>query len=157
MYRLAISTFIRASPQICFDLARSVDVHLQSASDSDERVIAGRNTGLLELGDEVTWQGKHLGFTHRLSSKIIILQPPDFFQDRMMRGPFGFLEHDHRFEPQNNDTQMTDVLTFQAPFGPIGWLAERLILAPHLRRFLMQRATVLKQLAEQQPATSKSL
>lgn len=43
---------------------------------------------------------------------------------------------------------MIDVVTFLAPFGPIGWLAEKLILAPHLTRFLKLRAKFLKTTAE---------
>lgn len=43
---------------------------------------------------------------------------------------------------------MTDVLRFQAPLGPIGWLAERIVLGPHLRRFLVERGLALKAMAE---------
>jgi hypothetical protein len=43
---------------------------------------------------------------------------------------------------------MVDVLRFQAPWGPLGWLAERLLLGWHLRRFLRERGLVLKALAE---------
>jgi ligand-binding SRPBCC domain-containing protein len=67
----------------------------------------------------------------------------------MVRGAFKFLEHDHHFEPGNKgETIMIDTLRFQAPFGPLGWLAERLLLARHLRRFLIQRGLALKAMAE---------
>lgn len=58
------------------------------------------------------------------------------------------MRHEHRFEECNEGTQMIDVVTFLAPFGPIGWLAEKLILAPHLTRFLKLRAKFLKTTAE---------
>jgi ligand-binding SRPBCC domain-containing protein len=148
MVRLHVTTFIAAPPVVCFDLARSVDVHLASAANTGERVIGGKTSGLLELGDEVTWEGRHFGVIQRLSSRVTQFQPPTFFQDRMTRGAFRSLEHDHLFEPRDGGTLMTDVLTFRAPFGPIGWLAERLLLAPHLRRFLVRRGMALKKMAE---------
>jgi len=83
----------------------------------------------LELNDEVTWEARHFGITQRLSTQITRFEPPFFFQDRMTRGAFRFLEHDHLFEPDSSGTTMTDVLRFAAPLGPVGWVAERFFLA----------------------------
>ena len=149
MYRLTVTTSIAAPLSTCFDLARSVEAHAQSAAGTGERVVGGRTSGLLELGDEVIWEARHFGVVQRLSSRITEFRPPAFFQDRMTRGAFRFLEHDHLFEPQDGGTLMTDILRFQAPFGPLGWIAERLLLAPHLRRFLIARGLALKAMAEQ--------
>ena len=43
---------------------------------------------------------------------------------------------------------MIDDLRFAAPFGPLGWIAERLFLAPYLTGFLVERNRVVKELAE---------
>lgn len=149
MYTIRITTWINAPIARCFDLARSVDAHLESASHTGERVIVGPTTGLLGLGDEITWEAKHFGITQRLSAKITAFEPPAFFQDRMIQGAFKFLEHDHLFEAQDRGTLMTDLLRFQAPLGPLGWVAERILVGPHMRKFLVQRAAVLKKLAEE--------
>ncbi len=152
MYKLRVTTWIAAPLSTCFDLARSVDAHVQSAAGTGERVVGGRLSGLLELGDEVTWEARHFGVTQQLSSRITQFRPHTFFQDRMTRGTFRFLEHDHLFEPKGDGTLMTDVLKFVAPFGPLGWIAERVLLAPHLRRFLTARGLALKALAERAPS-----
>ena len=129
MFTLRIVTTIASPAQKCFDLARSVDAHIQSAAGTGEKAVAGRTSGLLELGEEVTWEARHLGVTQRLTSRITAFQPPRHFQDRMIRGAFKSLVHDHYFEPaEDGATLMVDVLRFQAPFGPLGWLAERLVL-----------------------------
>ena len=36
-----------------------------------------------------------------LTSRITAFRRPLFFQDRMVKGAFKFLEHDHHFEPRN--------------------------------------------------------
>ncbi|HVS70374.1 MAG TPA: hypothetical protein VHQ47_03880 [Phycisphaerae bacterium] len=43
---------------------------------------------------------------------------------------------------------MTDVVRFAAPWGVLGWVAERVLLGRHLRRFLEQRGAALKRMAE---------
>ena len=56
-----VVTDIAAPPSVCFDLARSVDAHLESTSGTNERAVGGVTTGLPGLGDEVTWSAKHFG------------------------------------------------------------------------------------------------
>ena len=43
---------------------------------------------------------------------------------------------------------MRDVFEYSAPFGPLGWLAERLFLSAYMRRFLEKRNRELKAVAE---------
>src|SRR5690349_4793455 len=100
MYTIRIATPIAAPPERCFDLARSVDAHLESAKSTGERVVAGRTSGLLELGEEITWEARHLGVRQRLTSRITAFDRPSYFQDRMVRGIFKSFEHDHHFQPQ---------------------------------------------------------
>ena len=149
MNSLRVETVIAAPRERCFDLSRSVDAHLRSAANTGERVVAGRTSGLLDLGEEITWEGRHLGIVRQLSSRITAFDRPAFFQDRMTRGAFRWFEHDHHFEAAaDGRTVMVDVVRFAAPFGPIGWVAERVVLAGHLRRFLVRRNAALKALAE---------
>ncbi len=98
-------------------------------------------------GDEVTWRARHLGFWFHLTSRITAWDPPHAFRDSQVRGPFQGFDHDHRFEPWEAHpgwTLATDHFRFTAPLGPLGLVAERLVLARHLRRFLERRAELLK-------------
>jgi len=133
---------------MCFDLARSVDAHVVSAGASGERAVAGVTTGLLGLGDQVTWRGRHLGVVQELTSRITAFDRPRHFRDEMVRGAFRKLAHDHYFEAVPAGTRMRDVFEFSAPLGILGRLAEWAVLTGYLRRFLEERAQVLKRLAE---------
>ena len=139
---------IAAPPVVCFDLARSVDAHIASAGSSRERAVAGVTTGLLGPGDQVTWRGRHFGTVLELTSRITAFDRPRHFRDEMVRGPFRSLVHDHYFDAVAAGTRMRDVFEFLAPFGAAGRLAERTVLTAYLRRFLVERARVLKWLAE---------
>ena len=139
---------IDAPPAVCFDMARSVDAHIESARETGERAVGGVTSGLLNLGDEVTWRARHFGVTQDLTSRIVAFDRPHHFRDQMVRGAFRRLMHDHYFEPVVGGTRMRDVFDFTAPLGLLGSLADRLILTGYLRRFLEVRAQSLKQLAE---------
>jgi hypothetical protein len=56
MTTIVVETRIAAPIELCFDLARDVDAHLKTSSSTGERAVAGEISGLLELGDVVTFE-----------------------------------------------------------------------------------------------------
>ena len=148
MPTIELTTHIAAPRERCFDLARSVELHVHSTSATGERAVGGRTTGLLGPGDEITWRARHLGVRQSLSGRITAYDRPRHFQDTMLRGAFARLRHDHYFDADDGGTVMRDVLDYAAPLGPLGRLAERLFLTAYLRRFLTARNRALKAVAE---------
>ncbi len=142
------SVVVYAPPQRVFDLARDPDVHVETASESGERIVTRTGSGLLELGDEVTFEARHFWIRQRLTSKIVVLELPVRFVDEMQRGAFKSLRHEHRFDPVDGGTRMTDTLDFEAPFGLLGMAAGKLFLEGYMRRFLERRGEALKRIAE---------
>jgi len=157
MHVIRVETEIAAPPERVFDLARDVQVHAQTAAATKERVIAGKTSGLLELGDMITFEGDHLSVRQKLTAKITRMDRPTYFQDRMVRGAFKSLEHDHHFEPlKNGGTLMIDVISFAVPMGVFGWPVGQWIVGPHLRKFLIERGRALKAIAEGKSGPSPS-
>jgi len=139
---------ILAGAELCFDLARSVDAHVASAGSTRETAVGGVTSGLLGLGDTVTWRATHFGITQELTGKITAFDRPRHFRDEMTRGAFKRLAHDHYFEPLPHGTRMVDVFDFAAPWGILGPAVDRILLTRYLQAFLEHRAVVLKRLAE---------
>src|ERR1700760_1749497 len=86
MPRIEIATTIRAPAAVCFDLARDMDWHVRSAASTSEQAIAGVTTGLMGLGDEVTFRAKHFGVWQTLTSRITAFDRPRHFRDTQVRG-----------------------------------------------------------------------
>ena len=147
MQTVTVHTLIAAPIEICFDAARDLDLHVQSMQHTNERAVAGRTSGLIELGEEVTWRGRHLGVVQHFTSKITAYDRPRFFQDTMQRGAFRSFVHDHFFVEEGGRTRMTDLLVFEAPLGILGRIAERLFLRRYMERLLANRARVIRNAA----------
>jgi ligand-binding SRPBCC domain-containing protein len=149
MSRIEIESLVNAPIERVFDLARSVDAHVASVPGTDEQAIAGKTKGLMELGDEVTWRARHFGVMQELTSRITMYDRPRHFRDSMVKGAFKRFDHDHFFESQGETkTLCRDVFDFEAPLGPLGKIADRLLLDRYMRHFLDQRIRLLKELAE---------
>ncbi len=142
------TTLILAPIERCFDLARSIDLHVQSAAGTGERAVAGVTSGLIGMGEQMTWRAKHLGVWQEFTSKITAFERPHYFQDAMVQGAFRSFRHDHSFESiEATKTLMRDVLIFSAPFPVLGQMAE-IFLRPYLASFLRERNSLLKRVAE---------
>ncbi|MFP5368408.1 MAG: SRPBCC family protein, partial [Actinomycetes bacterium] len=82
-------------PEQLFDLARSVDVHVDSQKGSGERAVAGVTSGLIDEGQEVTWRAWHFGLPLTMTSRITRFDYPRSFVDEQVRGPFKSFRHIH--------------------------------------------------------------
>ena len=143
-----LETLIAAPPERCFDLSLSVDLHRQSVAHTDERPVAGVTTGIMRLGDTVTWEAVHFGVKQHLTTKITAYERPRYFIDEMIQGIFRELKHHHAFIPEPAGTLMIDTFTFRAPLGVLGRVTEALFLTRYMRGLLLTRNRYLKQVAE---------
>lgn len=145
---IQLETPIKAPIQRCFDLSRSIDLHQVSMEHTNEKAIAGRTSGLIELGETVTWQAKHFGITQQLSVQITAFKAPFFFVDEMQTGAFKAFRHEHHFKEIPSGTLMTDVFDFEAPLGWLGSFANWLFLTKYMRHLLQERNKVILKIAE---------
>lgn len=149
MTLIEVSTEIKADIEKCFDLARDVDFHKLSVKKTKEEAIAGRISGMCELGDEITWRATHFGIRQKLSVKITKFNRPNFFEDKMTKGAFKSMRHEHLFVQTSELTLMKDKFYYEVPFGILGKIVNVLILKNYMKNFLLQRNRVLKQIAEE--------
>ena len=148
MPRIELSIGINADKETVFDLSRSIDAHVLSAKQTNEKAISGRTSGLIELDETVTWRAKHLGIYQELEVKITAFDRPNFFVDEMVRGAFKSFRHEHHFKEENGITIMKDVFDYQSPLGILGRLADVMFLERYMTTFLIKRNTDIKRLAE---------
>lgn len=148
MTNIHLTTFITAPIERVFDLSRSIALHKISTAHTGEKAIAGVTSGLIKLGETVTWQAKHLFKERKFTSKITEMKSPQSFIDEMLHGDFKSYQHEHHFKSIDNGTIMIDVVNFECPFGVIGNLFSRLYLKNYMKELLLKRNEVIKQYAE---------
>jgi ligand-binding SRPBCC domain-containing protein len=148
MPTIHLTTFIAAPVNRVFDLARSIEVHKHSMNKHKEEAVAGTRYGLIEKNEFVTWKAKHLFKTRYMRTEIIDMKKPDMFVDAQVKGDFKMMKHIHHFKPCDNGTIMIDVVEFEAPYGGVGKLFNKLYLTTYLKKLIIQRNKVLKECAE---------
>lgn len=148
MTTIHLSTKIKSSKQVIFDLSRNINVHKLSTAKSNETAIDGITSGLINKGETVTWRGKHFGFYLTHKSIISAMEIPSYFVDEMVEGKFKSFKNEHSFIEGNGFVMMIDKIEYQTPYGIFGKLFDAFILKKHLTNFINERNSVLKELAE---------
>ena len=157
MGRIQLQTVIEAPIERVFDLARDIDFHQRSVEHTGERAVAGRTSGPIGPGETVTWKARHFGRTWSLTSRIVDFDRPRRFVDEQASGPFQSFRHEHRFEPADGGTVMTDDWVHRTPLGPIGRLVDRVGLDRYVRGLLETRNARLKREAEDYRSTGGTI
>jgi ligand-binding SRPBCC domain-containing protein len=90
---------------------------------------------------------------HRLPiswlTQISVWEPGERFVDVQLRGPYALWHHTHEFAPDGaRGTVMRDTVRYALPFGPLGEIARRALVARDLERiFDFRRAEVERRLS----------
>jgi ligand-binding SRPBCC domain-containing protein len=120
-------------------------------------------SGSIVAGSRVTWHGWKFGLPTTHHTLITALVEPHveptgrvsaFFQDSQERGRFSFFQHDHHFDESPESAigdpiiVLHDEVKFSLPFGPLGSLASKYLLAPYITALAQQRFARIKALAE---------
>ena len=165
------TTTIRAPLERCFALSTRIELVQRTLGMRlvDSGVAGGVTRGHITANSRVVWRGWKFGLLTKHHTLITTFDPPHeyrlpprtdtsdtpitfkaaCFVDSQERGRFASFQHEHNFRQEDGkDTLLLDRVTFSLPFGPLGRLAAKFIVAPHIRKQARQRFAMIKQLAE---------
>jgi len=72
--------------------------------------------------------------------------PGKRFVDAQLKGPFRLWEHTHAFEEHDDGTLIRDTVLYRMPYGPLGAIAHRVLVAGDLERIFDYRRDAIERL-----------
>ena len=98
----------------------------------------------LERGSLIDYTIRWAGLPLRWRTKIVDWTPPRQFIDLQLRGPYALWHHQHTFEPTPRGTVLcSDNVTYKLPAGPLGRIAQPLIVRRQLLEIFRFRRDVI--------------
>lgn len=77
-------------------------------------------------------------------TRIQHVKPLVCFTDTQQKGPYKLWHHRHSFLQTKDGTLMTDEVTYQLPFGPVGAVAHSLFIKKDLDHIFDYRETAIR-------------
>jgi ligand-binding SRPBCC domain-containing protein len=79
-------------------------------------------------------------------TEITHVNEPHFFVDEQRFGPYQFWHHQHHFKEIDGGVLMTDIIHYGIPFGPLGSVANHLLVKKELEKIFGFRKMTLESL-----------
>lgn len=79
-------------------------------------------------------------------TEIKHVKPPCRFVDEQKIGPYKFWYHQHFFKESGNGTLVEDIIHYSVPYGHIGKLLNRLLIARNLNYIFKYRSEALSRI-----------
>lgn len=76
-------------------------------------------------------------------TEITHVREREFFVDDQRSGPYAMWHHEHHFKPVEGGVEMTDIVSYRLPFGPLGDIVNALVVRARVRGIFEYREKVL--------------
>ncbi len=101
------------------------------------------------LGYEVTLKVRQfMVFVMRWHVKITVYEPPVLMVDEQVSGPFRTWKQTRRLRQVVGGTELTDIVEYEAPFGPLGRIVNALVIRRQIEKMFTYRQATTKKLLE---------
>jgi ligand-binding SRPBCC domain-containing protein len=80
-----------------------------------------------------------MGIPMKWITEITHVDELKFFVDEQRKGPYKIWHHEHHFKQVENGIEMTDIVSYEVPFGILGKLAHPLIVKSKLNQIFDYR------------------
>lgn len=139
---------IAATPRQVFDFHESEGA-LQRLTPPWERVELESGGDSIKPGSRVVIRTKLGPFQLRWVAEHVDYDPPQYFSDRQVSGPFASWFHQHRFiDDGNGQTILRDEVEYTAPMGALGRMFGGAFLKEKLEKMFQYRHEVTRQIVE---------
>lgn len=119
---------------------------------------------IISTSDEVVREGTRIRYRLSLAgipiswqSRITEYAELSHFADEQLTGPYRRWYHRHTFRAVPGGVEMTDVVDYSLPFGPLGRLVHWLIVRHQLRSIFDYRTKVMTEMFGAAPSTRAAL
>jgi len=93
----------------------------------------------------IDYQIKLIGLPMNWKTEISEWQPPHFFIDTQLKGPYTKWVHKHHFKEVEKGTEITDIVNYQLPGGLLAPAAHSLIVKHQLKSIFDFRTRIIKE------------
>lgn len=100
----------------------------------------------MRAGTLIDYQLRLYGLPFRWRTRIEAFDPPNYFIDVQLSGPYKLWHHRHDFVDAPGGTEMRDRVDYDLPFGPFGAIARALFVRRSVEQIFEYRNKTITEL-----------
>ena len=140
MYQLKTTQFIPATMTECWDYFSSPGNLKEITPPGMGFIIKTDLPGKMYEGMMIEYiVTPLLGIPMNWITEIKAVKEGVFFIDEQRKGPYKIWHHEHHFKAEDGGVEMTDIVSYEVPFGILGKLMHPIIVKPKLDQIFNYR------------------
>jgi ligand-binding SRPBCC domain-containing protein len=100
----------------------------------------------MQAGTLIDYELRLYGVKFRWRTRIAAFEPPRFFVDEQLKGPYRRWVHRHEFEETEAGTLMRDRLEYSLGFGPFGAIAHAIFVRRSVEQIFEHRNRTISEI-----------
>jgi hypothetical protein len=141
-------SFIRSTPERVFGFHEQPDALLLLIPPWEKAVVI-QSAAISKVGSRAIIETKVLGpIAVRWIAEHSAYDPPHFFEDVQVKGPFRFWRHRHLVQAREDGAVLRDEIEYEPPLGFIGRMLSGPFIENRLRRLFDYRHEVTRKWCE---------
>lgn len=114
--------------------------------DMQMHILNNSGTEKMFAGQIITYTvSPVLGIPLFWMTEIVHVKDKEYFVDNQLCGPFAIWHHLHQFKAIDGGVEMTDLVNYKLPLGPLGNLVHALIIKKRVEAIFNYRHIALQQ------------
>ena len=147
MYQLKSTQFIPASLETCWDYFSSPNNLKEITPNNMGFIIKTDLPGKMYEGMMIEYIVTPLfGIPMNWITEIKAVKEGVFFIDEQRKGPYKIWHHEHHFKAVEGGVEMTDIVSYEVPFGILGKLVHPFIVRPKLEHIFNYRTQKINEI-----------
>lgn len=147
MYQLKSTQFIPASLETCWDYFSSPNNLKEITPKNMGFIIKTDLPGKMYEGMMIEYVVTPLlGIPMNWITEIKAVKEGVFFIDEQRKGPYKIWHHEHHFKAVEGGVEMTDIVSYEVPFGFLGKLVHPIIVRPKLEQIFQYRTMKINEI-----------
>ena len=144
---------IHATPERVFAFHELPDAFSRLVPPWEEATIV-QKADISVIGSQAIIETKILGLIHaRWVAEHTAYDPPRYFEDVQVSGPFKSWVHRHIIEPHADGATLRDEIDYEPPMSFLGLLAAPIFIIPKIEKMFEYRHEVTKKWCESEASS----
>ena len=147
MYQLKTTQFIPATMKECWDYFSSPGTLKEITPPGMGFIIKTDLPSKMYEGMMIEYKVTPLlGIPMTWITEIKAVKEGQFFIDEQRKGPYAIWHHEHHFKEVDGGVEMTDIVSYEVPFGILGKLVHPIIVKPKLNQIFQYRTKKVEEI-----------
>jgi ligand-binding SRPBCC domain-containing protein len=147
MYQLKRTHFIKANLDTCWEFFSSPDNLSKITPKYMGFEVLTDGTDTMYEGLMIEYRVRPLfNLPMKWITEITHVKDQNYFVDEQRKGPYTIWHHEHHFKEVPGGVEMTDIVSYELPFGFLGKLVHPFVVKPKLESIFVHRFKVVEDL-----------